>query len=126
MPHNEPAYGTSTPQINVGTWRRPAQRDHTSRTVDIPAVAASAGVNDPGVDVELLRDAAELVVFTQFGSVPMLQRRLRVGFGTACRLMDLLHERGVVGPAQGPKARAVLFPADQIPAARDAASTATT
>jgi S-DNA-T family DNA segregation ATPase FtsK/SpoIIIE len=99
----------------VGHWRRQSEPQYVEGvegTDDGPG--GLAGTAADGDDDDLLEAARDLVVRSQLGSTSMLQRKLRVGFARAGRLMDLLQQRGVVGPSEGSKARAVLMTVEEL------------
>ncbi|HEX2049732.1 MAG TPA: DNA translocase FtsK, partial [Actinomycetota bacterium] len=100
----------------VGHARRQGNPDYVEG-VTVDDSAPDGGGAIAGGDDDLLHEALELVVRSQLGSTSMLQRKLKVGFARAGRLMDLLEQRGVVGPSQGSKPRDVLMTPDELDAA---------
>jgi DNA segregation ATPase FtsK/SpoIIIE, S-DNA-T family len=93
----------------VVDWCRKQRQPEYAVTVEGMGRPAADEEDTLGDDDELLEQAAELVIRSQLGSTSMLQRKLKVGFARAGRLMDLMEERGLVGPSQGSKARDVLL-----------------
>ena len=100
----------------VAHWRRQAEPQYVEGVEGDPASTGLGGASGDDDDDEVLQAAMDLIVRSQLGSTSMLQRKLRVGFARAGRLMDLLERRGVVGPSEGSKPRAVLMTPDELDA----------
>ncbi|MGH2697697.1 MAG: DNA translocase FtsK [Actinomycetota bacterium] len=100
----------------VGHTRRQSQPTYVEGVTaeDVALGSSPGGLGGGGDDDDLLAEAMELVVRSGLGSTSMLQRKLKVGFARAGRLMDLLEQRGVVGPSQGSKPRDVLMTAEEL------------
>lgn len=101
------AYISEREAENVADYWKDFGRQGTK--IDLSEKAATGGPEDTDVDDDLFEKARELVILHQQGSISLIQRRLRVGYARAARLIDMLEQTGVVGPFEGSKAREVLI-----------------
>ncbi|MDQ3177286.1 MAG: DNA translocase FtsK [Actinomycetota bacterium] len=123
VPHRVQGSWVSEEEIRavVAHWREQAPEteyvsgvgDGTDDSVTATTTSPTSYGDDDDEEAALVRQAMELVVRSQLGSTSMLQRKLKVGFARAGRIMDLLEQRGVVGPSEGSKARSVLMTVEE-------------
>jgi S-DNA-T family DNA segregation ATPase FtsK/SpoIIIE len=107
------AWVTQAEIDSVANWCREQRLPEFDAIIDGLGKAPTPEEEDLDGDDDLLEQAAELVIRSQLGSTSMLQRKLKVGFARAGRLMDMMEERGIVGPSIGSKARDVLITWDE-------------
>ena len=99
----------------VVDWVKGQRETRYDKSVLEEAAAQNAEMAEfDGEDPDIMRQAIDLVVRSQLGSTSMLQRKLRIGFARAGRVMDILENKGIVGPSEGSKARSVLISPDDL------------